>query len=82
METLQLISIALELIIVAIALGIALKKKMMYGWGFALTFAIYVFYDLANVFSWEISVLVLQISFFIATISMLVSILEVYKKKT
>ena len=82
METLQLISIALELVIVAVALGIALKKGIAYGYGFALTFAIYVFYDLANLFSWEISVSVLQISFFVATLSALISILAVYKNKT
>jgi hypothetical protein len=48
MAVLHLFSIFLEAVIVVIALLLAVHKKRLYGYGFALTFGIYVVYDLAN----------------------------------
>ncbi|MFA5035092.1 MAG: hypothetical protein WC500_04875 [Candidatus Margulisiibacteriota bacterium] len=45
---LHLVSILLEVVAVALGLMLVLKKKKLYGWLIALTFSIYVFYDIAN----------------------------------
>ncbi|MFA6023446.1 MAG: hypothetical protein WC781_05145 [Candidatus Pacearchaeota archaeon] len=81
MDWLQLISIFFEFIIVILALMLAVKKKKVYGYTFALTFGIYVFYDLSKLLNFEISEIMLSIIFFIATISALFSIWKVYKDK-
>lgn len=80
METLQTISIVLESIIVIVALMIALKKKQLYGYGFALTFAIYVYYDYAKLAGSAVSATTLSILFFIATLSAALSVICLYRK--
>ncbi|MBU4407067.1 MAG: hypothetical protein KKB24_05720 [Candidatus Altiarchaeota archaeon] len=80
MDILQLVSISLEAIIVIIALMIAVSKKRVYGYGFALTFGIYVFYDLARLFSFEVNEMLLYTIFFVATVSALVSMLKLYRE--
>ncbi len=81
MFTLQTISIFLELIIVLISLRIAISKKRMAGYGFALTFGVYVFYDAVKYYNYPINGELLQILFFIATVSALLSIWLIYKRK-
>lgn len=80
MDFLHSVSIFFELVIVIISLMIAVKKKKIYGYGFALTFAIYVFYDSANLFSLGISDSLLYPLFFIATLSALLSMWMLYKE--
>jgi hypothetical protein len=79
MAVLHLFSIFLEAVIVVIALLLAVHKKRLYGYGFALTFGIYVVYDLANQFHHAISSDVLIIIFFIATLSALFSLWQLYR---
>jgi hypothetical protein len=81
MEVLQLISIILEAIIVLIGIAIALAKKAALGWGFALTFGIYVFYDLAQYMHWQTDQTVLRGLFFFATLSAFWAVWSVYKQK-
>ena len=78
MNILQLVSISLEFVIVVISLMIAVSKKKAYGYGFALTFGVYVFYDLARLFSLGIDETLLYVVFFIATVSALVSVWKLY----
>lgn len=80
METLQLVSIVLEAVVVIVSIALALGKKKPYGWGFAITFAIYVFYDMAKLYGWNISPNILYSGFFVATISALVAVWSLYKK--
>jgi hypothetical protein len=75
---LQIISIILEAIIVIISLMVAIKNKKGYGYGFALTFFIYVVYDSVREFNLVINSLIVYILFFIATISILISVLDLY----
>jgi len=79
MNILQLVSIFVELLIVVISLVIAVNKKKIYGYGFALTFGVYVFYDLSRLFLLNIPEAVLTSVFFIATLSALFSIWKLYK---
>lgn len=78
---LQYTSICIEVLIAVIAMIIFLKKKKNYGLGFFITFGIYVFYDLSRLVNLGISELILQILFFIASISALYSIWGIYKLK-
>lgn len=81
MASVHLFSIFLEAVIVILALLLAVIRKKMYGYGFALTFGIYVVYDLANQFHLAISSNTLTIIFFVATVSALFSIWQLYKQK-
>jgi len=80
MSILQLVSISLEFVIVIISLMIAVSKKKAYGYGLALTFGIYVFYDLTRLFSLGIDEMLLYAVFFIATVSALVSVWRLYSE--
>lgn len=81
MEVLQLISIILEVIIVLTGVAIALAKKAALGWGFALTFGIYAYYNLAQFLHWQNDQNLLTGLFFFATISAFWAVWSVYKQK-
>jgi uncharacterized membrane protein len=81
MLNLQTVSILLELIIVFVSLGLAFAKKQVAGYGLALTFGIYVIYDASKFYNYNIDGKTLEIVFFIATLSALLSILLIYKRK-
>ncbi len=78
MNALQTISILLEFVVVALGLMLVIGKKKMYGWCIALTFILYVFYDLANLLSLHISEDSLDILFFMATLSILWAIWNIF----
>jgi hypothetical protein len=50
----------------------------MYGWCIAVTFALYVIYDLANLLAWNISQDALYTIFFVATLSILWAIWNIF----
>ncbi len=81
MRTLQLISIALELSIAVLAALSALKHRS-YLWGFVITFGVYVYYDLAKLYTWDNFGEYLPVLFFIATVSALVSVWGIYKRSS
>jgi hypothetical protein len=70
-ENLQYLSILIEVIVAILGLLIVFKKKKNYGYGIFLTFAIYVFYDLAKFMNYSISEDILAVLFLIASVSML-----------
>lgn len=72
MNIILLISIILELVISALFLKASIKDKR-YLYGLVVTFAIYVFYDIARLFSFNISGSFLTGIFFVATLSALYS---------
>lgn len=77
--TIQYISIFIEFVVAIVGLMIFSRNKRLYGLGFFVTFGIYVFYDLAKLFAWNISNNVLYISFFIASASALLAVWRVYR---
>ncbi|MCK9187317.1 MAG: hypothetical protein PHS16_02735 [Candidatus Colwellbacteria bacterium] len=81
MEIINYTSIILEAVVAIFGIAIALKKKHIYGWGIALTFFIYVFYDLARIKSWQVPSSIMSLSFLIATISALFAVCLIYKNK-
>lgn len=75
------LSILIEVIIAILGLMILLNKKKRYGLCFFITFAIYVVYDLARLMTWSISTNLLYVSFFIASVSALWGMWELYSKR-
>ena len=75
----EIISIIIEVVIVITALVLAITKRKTYGYGFALTFAIYVLFDSNRQFGLEIPQATLDVLFLAASISALWSILLVYR---
>jgi len=78
MEYLQLVSILMEAVIFVVALMGGVYRKKIYGYLLALTFAIFVFYDLAKLGIFTAADSVLQIAFFIASLSALIGVWEVF----
>lgn len=81
MIDLQLVSIAIEAIVVCFGIAIATKKKRHYGWGIALTFGVYVYYDLARFYGWHAGSEFLEKAFFLASLSALGAVWAVYKRR-
>ena len=79
MDYLQPISIALESVVTLLALLSAMKGRS-YLFGFAVTFGIYVYYDLSRYFAWSTSEDTLYAMFLVATLTALYSIWNVYKR--
>jgi len=77
----EIISIVLEVVIVVVAMMIAVFKRKIYGYGFALTFLLYVLFDSARQFSLEIPSKTLDVLFLVATLSALWAIWQVYRER-
>lgn len=76
----HLISIAIEAVIVILSLMFAVNKRRFAGLGFALTFGIYVFYDLAKYYDWSVPSTTLNYLFLVASISALISFFFLYRR--
>lgn len=81
LENLQYFSILIEAVVSLLGLVVFVKKKKSYGLGVFLTFGIYVFYDLAKQMNLNVSANSLYILFFIASLSMLLSVWVLYNNK-
>jgi hypothetical protein len=81
MEAVQLISILMEAAVVVLGVKIATEKKKQYGWFIALTFGVYVVYDMSNLFNFGFPSGLLRTLFFIASASILYAVWQLYKKK-
>ncbi len=78
MNVLQMISILLEVVVAALGIMLVIRKKKIYGWCIALTFVLYVFYDLANLLSWSVPQDSLDVLFFVATLSILWAVWNIF----
>jgi len=81
MDLVQLISIALELAVAGIAIAAGLKGKT-YAYGFALTYGLYVFYDLSKLYDWAIPSGPITTIFFIATLAAFWGFRGLYQART
>jgi hypothetical protein len=77
-QPMLLISILLEMVVAALGIALAIRKKKKYGWFIALTFILYIFYDLANLFPLTVSKDFLSFIFFAATASILWAIWNIF----
>jgi len=78
MNRLHLLSILLEVVVAALGMMLAIRKKKMYGWCIAVTFVLYVIYDLANLLALNISEDTLYMIFFVATLSILWAVWNIF----
>jgi hypothetical protein len=78
---LQPVSITIEVIICGIGLGIGMMKKKIFGWLIALTFAIYVVYDISAFSGEGLSSSTSSVIFLIASISMLVAVWLLFSRE-
>lgn len=80
MTNIHLLSIALEAVIVLVSLGLVIRKKFYPGLGLAITFGIYVYYDLSQFYAWQVNSTILTSFFLLATISALAAVVSIYRK--
>lgn len=71
MSVMQIVSIFLEVVVAMLGAMLSLSKKKRYGWFIALTFVLYIFYDLADLLALQLSPDALYLIFFCATLSIL-----------
>lgn len=79
-KILQIASIVLEGLVALIS-AVAAFRGRSYMYGFAFTFAIYVFYDLAKLYGWGVPQNALSIIFFVATLSALASVWRISRRR-
>jgi hypothetical protein len=80
-DILQLIATFIEIVIAVVAVLIALEKKKVYGWFIALTFALFVIFDLGRIFALDVSPELHALILLIACVSMLYAAWLIYKEK-
>ncbi len=73
-------AILIEAAVAVVAVLAALKARP-YLYGLALTFAIYVLYDLARLEGWNVGEGVLSVLFLIAALSALIAVFGLYREK-
>jgi hypothetical protein len=76
-----LLSILIEAAIAVLAV-LAAQRGRPFLYGLALTFAIYVLYDLERYLGWSMDQSILSVLFLIATIAALVSVWGLYKERS
>jgi hypothetical protein len=77
---LQTLAILIEVAIAAVAVLIAVQNKKVYGWFIALTFVLFVLFDIGRVFMVEISGDVHSLIFLAACASMLYAVWLIWKE--
>jgi len=79
----HVISILMEVAVAVLGILLALSRKKLYGWGIALTFAIYTYYDIARLASLDTKAVPrgLYLVFFIASLSILWVVRRLYSEK-
>jgi hypothetical protein len=80
-DVLQLCSIAIEIIIAIVAVVIATKKQKPFGWFVALTFALYVCFDLSRLSLIPLPPEGMSGLFLVASLSMLGAVWLMYTEK-
>jgi hypothetical protein len=80
MNILQSISIGIEVLVLVLGIMLAVQKKKMWGWCIALCFAIYVYYDLANLLTLNVDLVILRSLFFVASLSILWAVWKIYQE--
>jgi hypothetical protein len=80
-DLLQLIATLIELVIAVAAVLIATQQKKTWGWFIALTFALFVVFDLARIFALDISANLHALILLVACLSMLYAVWLLWKVK-
>jgi len=81
MSLLHILSVALEFVVFILGLKMVFEKKRYLGVPIAITFGIYVFYDLAKGLGWGLPRDFLDTIFFMATLSALYVVWHLGRRK-
>jgi hypothetical protein len=77
----QLVATFIEVVIALAACLIAIQKKKMYGWFIAITFGLFVLFDLARIFMMEVSAERHALVLLVACISMVCAVWLMWKER-
>jgi hypothetical protein len=80
-DFLQIIAVLLEVAVTVIAAGIAIRRKKSYGWCIAVTFLLFVLFDIGRLFSLPLSDEAHALIFLVACGSMLYGVWLMYEEK-
>jgi hypothetical protein len=77
-DFLQIIAVFLEVAVTAVAVVIATRQKKYYGWCIAITFGLFVLFDIGRLVSWPLSDEAHSLIFLVACGSMLYGVWLMY----
>jgi hypothetical protein len=80
-EFLQIIAVLIEVAVTMIAVVIATRQKKSYGWCIAVTFGLFVLFDIGRLFSLPLPDAVHALIFLVACGSMLYGVWLIYEEK-
>jgi hypothetical protein len=80
-DFLQIIAVLLEVAVTVIAAGIAIRQKKSYGWCIAITFLLFVLFDIGRLFSLPLPDEARALIFLVACGSMLYGVWLMYEEK-
>jgi len=75
------ISLFAEVLIIVIASVIALKKKKAYGWLFAVSYAVFLFYDVLHFLKIAMNGVLMDFVLLVGAVLSLVAVWQIYKEK-
>ncbi|MGB7788960.1 hypothetical protein [Methanoregula sp.] len=73
-DILELVAILSELTVAVVAIFIATRKNRTYGWFIALTFTLFVIFDLVRIFTLDMSADLHALIFLVACLSMVYAV--------
>jgi hypothetical protein len=79
-DLLQIIAVILEVAVTVTALVIATRQKKLYGWFTAVTFGLFVLFDIGRIFALPVPDAVHALIFLVACGSMLYAVWLMYKE--
>jgi len=80
-DFLQIIAVVLEAVVTIVAVIIATKKRRVYGWGIAITFGLFVFFDVFRIFSLPVPESFHAFIFLVACASMVYAVWLMYDER-
>jgi hypothetical protein len=80
-DFLQIIAVILEVAVTGIAIVIATRYQKSYGWCIAITFGLYVLFDIGRLVALPVSEAAHALVFLVACGSMLIGVWLMYKEK-
>ena len=81
MEIFPVISLFAEVLVIVIAAIIAVKKKKAYGWLFAASYAMFLFYDVSGFLEIVMNEVFLDFVLIVGVVLSLVAVWKIYQEK-
>ena len=79
-DFLQIIAVLIEVVITVIAVLLATRRQKPYGWGIAVTFGLFVLFDVIRIFALPVPEAVHALSLLVACGSMLYAVWLMYRE--